>query len=212
VTYHFWVEDYSTAMPVAGAAVALCALNDIPCAMPLQTAVTDTAGSVSLLFRNVQNASGQQGLGLNGFLRIVSDGFRPAYYYWGSPISEAEMYSYSQVTTLAEFQQISASVNVTPDPTRGTVAVASYDCSLIGGAAAGVQVTLTTADQMTQSFTPSGAATTITDTTGILIFTNVPVGTFQWTITPLVLQKPSSTGSANVRAGATTTVLAFPTP
>ena len=101
-------------------------------------------------------------------------------------------------------------MNVTPDLTRGTVGVVVADCLFYP--ANGVQVTLDTADGLTRGFTTSGAATTITDKAGLLIFNNVPAGDFHATATPTVLGKPSSTVSGAVRAGAITTVYAFPTP
>jgi len=223
-TYHFWVKDFKSGNPVPGATVKLCdfqdASQDNPCSAYLAMATTDTAGSVSLPFQNAQDIGGQQNYGLNGFLMVTSPADAPAgsiitpsFYYWGFPLSQAAMYSYSEVSTPGELQTDWATLNVAPNPNRGTVAVAVYDCAPVDGAnVAGVQVTLSTADRTTQSFTTMGAATNVTDSAGILIFTNVPTGVFQVTATPLTLGKPSSQVTANVWAGDFTTVLAWVTP
>jgi hypothetical protein len=208
-TLYFWVKDYSTGLPVAGADVALCGNEDIPCAAPFATATTNMAGAVSLPFQNAQGIGGQLGVGLTGFLMVTSPTIRPYYYYWGYPLSQTAAYLYGEVTTPESFQQISASLNVIPDPRRGTVGVAVYCCSQTAGNVAGVQVNLNTADAMTQSFTPTGVATNITDSTGLLVFGNVPAGNVTVTAIPTVLKKASSTVTANVRAGATTQVLAW---
>jgi hypothetical protein len=212
-TYHFWVKDFSTGMPVIGADVALCGFSDAPCNAPLKAGMTDTAGSVALPLQDMQDVAGQQSQGLSGFLMVTSASIRPVYYYWGFPLSQAGMYSYAETTTLTEFLQLSATVGVTPDSNRGSVSVAVYDCAAVDGQdVSGVQVTLSTADAMTHANTPMGVATTITDSSGIIIFNNVPVGNFQVTATPTALGKPSSQVSATVRAGATTEVLALVTP
>jgi hypothetical protein len=110
-----------------------------------------------------------------------------------------------------ELQSNWANVNVKPDSARGTVSVAVYDCAF--AAAAGVRVTLDTADMDTQAFTTSGFFTTTTDKTGILVFANVPKGTVQVTATPVALGTTrSGTVAAVVHAGAVTQVLLFPTP
>jgi hypothetical protein len=210
-TWHFWVKDYVTGMPAVGAAVSLCNSTDIDCAAALATGTTDTAGSVSLTFKNVSNGAGAIELGLNGFMRITSPSLFPVYYYWGFPLSEAQIYSYWQVVTPAELKPLFAATNVTPDPNRGTVEVVVYDCKA-AFAAAGVEVTLSSADTQTKSFNTTGVATSVTDTTGILAFDNVPTGDFELTATPLAIGKPASKVSANVRAGAITGVLVDPTP
>ena len=65
---------------------------------------------------------------------------------------------------------------------------------------------------MTQSFTLSAVATDVTDSVGILTFWNVPAGTFRWTTTATAVGKQAGTGTASVRAGADTIILAFVTP
>ncbi len=140
-TYRLWVKDYRTGTPIQGATVALCAPQDIQCLNAFATAETNAAGAASLPFQNIQNVSGQQGLGLNGFLRVTddADGLVPNYYYWGFPLSTAEMNTYAEVLTLSERQQVWQEINVTADPSLGTVSVAVYDCGVLSGSAPGVR-------------------------------------------------------------------------
>jgi hypothetical protein len=212
-TYKFWAKDYTTGLPVQGASVSVCGSMDIACAMPFTTGTTNSAGLVALTFQNAQDIGGQQNFGLNGYLMITSPSLVPNYYYWGFPLSEAEMDSYGLLLTPDEIDQILVSVGVTQDPGRGYVSVAVYSCAAPGGPApAGVKVTLSSADEKTRGYTTSGAETDVTDSTGILIFNNVPAGNVTMTAPPMGLQSPSSTVTANVRKGATTTILAVPSP
>jgi hypothetical protein len=211
-TFNFDVKDESTVAPVQGANVTLCGAQDTNCDTPLApTATTDGAGFVSLAFQNAAGAAAQLALGLNGFVKVTSPDLVPYYYYWGFPLSTAQIYLYSEVTTPTELQQDFTNVGVTTLSGRGTVGVGVYDCN--GTRAAGVQVTLSSADGMTQSFTTLGVSTSTTDQSGVLVFANVPVGNFYVTATPTVLRVPSSQNVyGNVRAGATTQILVWPTP
>ena len=114
------------------------------------------------------------------------------------------------MTTLSEYAEFDKAVQVTPDPTRGSVAVATFDCQF--GDAAGVEVTLDTTDSATHSFSTAFASTRVTDSSGIIVFTNVPAGAVQVTATPPGSNRASSHVSATVRPQTGTTVYAFPTP
>jgi hypothetical protein len=180
--------------------------------MPFASGMTDTSGEVSLPFQNVgQMGLGQLGLGLTGYLKITAPTIIPYYYYWGFPLSASEFYSRADVTTPSELQGILTALNVTQDTARGIVTVVTYDCQM--NAASRVEVTLSTADALTRAFSPTtGAATTTTDQSGLIAFTNVLAGTVQITATPTALGTASSRVGAIVRAGSMTTVLAVPTP
>lgn len=210
-TYHFWLRDYGSGMPVQGASVTLCSSADLPCNEPIKSGTTNASGEVSLPFQNT-SISGPEQSGLVGFLRTSADGFMPADYFWTHSLSQAQMYSYTELSTLAAWQGFEAAVKVTPDPARGIVSVIAYGCPGLAGTQAGIRVAISTADTMTQSFTPSLVATDVTDPVGILVFYNVPAGAFQWTTTATAVGKQAGTGFAAVRAGAETIILAFVTP
>jgi hypothetical protein len=184
---------------------------DIDCTTPLGVGVTNTSGEVSLQFQNVTAVGGQaNGWGLIGYLKVAAPSITPYYYYWGYPLSESTVFSYGLLTTASELQGILAALNVMQDPARGIVSVATYDCHW--ASAAGVEVTLSSADALTRGFSTAGAAATTTDQSGLIIFTNVPTGALQVTATPPGLGKASSSVSATVRRGTITQVLAWPTP
>jgi hypothetical protein len=210
-TYHFWLRDYVTGLPVQGASVTLCSTPDVNCAMPKASSTTNASGEVSLPFQNT-SISGIEQSGLVGFLRSTADGYMPADYYWTHPLGQAQMDSYTELATLAEWQQVAAEVSVTQASDRGIVTVAAYGCPGIVGSQADIKVAISTADAMTQSFTLSGVAADVTDKVGFLVFFNVPAGTFQWTTTATAVGKQAGTATASVRAGAETVILAFVTP
>jgi hypothetical protein len=172
--------------------------------------MTDPSGVVTLPFQNVPAVGGQMSLGLLGYLKVTGPSFVPLYRYWGIPLSGSDLFNYGSVFTPSELQGLFAAVNVTLDPSRGVVSVVAKDRQF--APAAGVQVTLSTADALTRGFSRTGAAGTTTDQTGVITFANVPTGIVQMTAMPAGLDKASSSVSATVRAGTLTLVIANPTP
>jgi hypothetical protein len=210
--FQLTVIDYVTGMTVPGMDVSVCGFADQTCISALAVGTTDASGAVSLSFPNMANVAGQLGLGVNVYLQVTSpnNSIVPLYAYWGFPMSSAQVFSYGNVLTPAEMQQQWAAVNVTQDPTRGVVGVAVYDCEF--NSASRVRVTLSTADSQTRAFMPAGVESGITDQTGVLVFTNVPVGTFELTATPMAIRTPSTKVNATARAGGLTQVVVYPTP
>ena len=208
-TIYFGVADFSTNMPVSGVTVSVCDPKDYGCKASYTQETTNDAGIVSLEFANVLNLGTS---GLNGYLQLESPDIRTTLWYWGFPLAgdAPGLFTGTFVSTPAEFQENNAIANVTPDPSRGTVAAIAFDC--VGYLAPGVQVTLTGADALTQAFDTTGKAATATDQSGTLFFTNVPAGEVVLTAIPPAIGRPSSTVSATVRAGTTTTVFAWPSP
>ncbi len=210
VAFHMTVKDYVSGMTETGVNISACAFGDEACVGPLVEATTNAAGDALLMVPNATNNAGASLLGVNGFLQITSASTVPDYYYWGFPLSAPDLFLYGEVITPDELQEQWNVVKFTPDPSRGTVSVAVYDCAFIG--AAGVQVTLSTADGETRSFDTTGEERTTTGANGILTFGNVPAGALQIIATPTALKTPSSKIDATVRVGTVTQVIAFPTP
>jgi hypothetical protein len=208
-TVKLLVRAYSSSTPEPGAVVEVCGDTDIDCSTSYAHGTTDANGEVSLPFQNV-TAAGSAQYGLEGYLKISRADLETTYLYWGFPLSGSVLSTLAEVTTLSEAASLSASVNITPDPTRGTVSVATYDCQ--DSPAAGVQVTLAPADSATKSFSTLGASATATDSSGVIIFVNVPAGDVQITATPPGSSQASSHVGANVRPQALTTIVAYPTP
>ncbi len=206
---HFWVSDYASGAADGNADVAVCPFIDDLCTAPYTTGTTDPSGGVTLQFPNVM-AAGQTGHGLESYLKISGPNLVPYYYYWGFPLSLTQVYLYTYEENPAELQGLYAEVNVTPDPMRGALTVATYDCQ--NSTAPGVEVTLSTADANTLGFDTKYNRTTATDASGYIIFTNVPAGPVKITATPPGLGKAASVVNATIHAQASTVVLAFPTP
>jgi hypothetical protein len=207
--FNFWVKDYVTGKFLPGLDVAVCSQADPDCANPFVTRTTDAKGAVSLPFTNMSVGSNLNE-GLDGYLKITSPGFTDNYLYWGSPLSESQIFLPDQVTTAAEYQEQYALVSVTPAPSRGTLSALVFDCA--NYIVPNVQVTVSSADNLTRGFNSSGVATTVTDHTGLIVFTNVPAGLLQVTAIPPGLGRASGSVSARVYAGASTTVILRPTP
>jgi hypothetical protein len=122
--------------------------------------------------------------------------------------------------TAAEFQALVNALNEQAlmqgsppaDPNRGTVVVVTFDCLSVP--AGGVHVALSTADSETTvldalTYVPTAP---VTDSLGLLVFGNVPEGTFEATATPTVSGKAAATVGAFARAGAITEIVLWPTP
>jgi hypothetical protein len=209
-TILFEPRDYQSGVPIPGVAVSVCDSVDVGCVSPLGAGTSDPTGLASLIVENPLNTAGHQNLGLTGYLKATSPDYVPFYEFWGFPLSEPSYYSYGELTKTASLTEIATSVDVMLDSSRGTVAVAVYDCE--GNPAAGVDVSLIPHDVSTRSFTTTGAEVATTDVTGVLVFLNAPAGHVQITAKPDALEGPSSVIGANVWAGAITQVIVLPSP
>jgi hypothetical protein len=190
--------------------VDVCADNDLDCNTPYNPpgSTTGVDGEIALPFQSVSPTLVG---GLEGYLKITGADLEPDYIYWGFPLSGSSLYTLAEVTPLSDAAAEYKNLDVMPDPTRGSVAVATFDCQF--GFAAGVEVKLDPADPATQSFSPTtGASTKVTDSSGVIFFTNVPAGAVQVTATPPGLNRASSHVGATVRPQDNTTILAYPTP
>ena len=152
-------------------------------------------------------------VGLNGFMRMTSPQIRTDFYYWGYPFGGSQLDLFGETTSPDYFAQGWAQLGITPDPARGMVNAVPYSCPSLGGDQSGIRVTINSADSATRSFSvPAFVETDVTDSAGDLVFINVPAGDIVVTAIPLAIGKPSSVVSAHVQAGASTSVLLFPTP
>jgi hypothetical protein len=221
------VADSVTEGTIPGMEVAVCGSTDTDCTMPWSVGYTDPSGLVSLVVPLPIGA-----LDTTGYLRMTSpptspNATVPYYEYWGFPLTQDHFVfgrSGSGVgasfATPAESQSlgnlIAAELDGGLDPkSRSTLTVAVFDC--LGAPASGALVTLSSADARTvalanMNFAPSAP---ITDSTGAVIFVNVPAGPVTVTAKPPAIGKPSGTVAATVRAGTggeTTIVIVPPTP
>jgi hypothetical protein len=213
VTAHFSPKDFSSGSVVPGATVSVCNATDLDCMSPLQTGVVPSDGVITLSFLNRPDNQLGQILGLDGYFKVIASNYVPSYYYWGFPLSEPDFFAYTDLVTPSALQQFATAQGVSIDPARGELTVAVYDCLTTPGAA-GVEVTLDTADNETQSVSlSSGVATRVTDSpSGTLFFWNVKPGVVNVTTTPVAIGRRSGKCSPTIRAGASTVLLAYPTP
>ena len=213
VTAHLWAKDFSSGSVVPGATVSVCNATDLDCGSPLQTGIVPSDGEITLSFPNMPESQLGQILGLDGYFKVIASNYVPSYYYWGFPLSEPDFFAYTDLVTPSTLQQLATAQGVRINPDRGELTVAVYDCLTTPGAA-GVEVTLDTADSETQSVDlTSGAATSVTESpSGILFFWNVKSGQVNVTTTPVAIGRRSGKYSPTIRAGASTVLLAYPTP
>ncbi len=206
-TLDLYVENYSTSGPESGVLVELCGFSDPNCVTSIAHGTTDPGGNVSLSFVMAQEAGAS---GLTGYLKLTRDDLRTSYLYWGFPLSGTELSTVAQVVTNSLNATLFQSAGVMPDPSRGDVAVVTYDCQF--GFAPGVTVTIEPSDNETKVFDSNLQPTTTTGSKGLILFDNVPAGPVQVTATPPGLNRPSSTVPVTVRTDGETVVYAFPTP
>ncbi len=213
VTAHFWPKDYSGGA-VSGVTASVCKATDLDCTSPLGDGEgVPPDGEITLSFPNPPESQLGQILGLDGYFKLTAPGYVPTYYYWGLPLSEPELFAYTDLVTPSTLQEFANAESVNIDPARGELAVAVFDCLTTPGAA-GVQVKLDTADDETRSFDLSSdmAATVTESPSGTLFFWNVKAGTVNVTTTPVAIGRRSGRYSATIRAGTSTILLAYPTP
>jgi hypothetical protein len=207
--------EYVTQAAVADLDVTVCSPLDLTCAMPLASARTNAQGTAVLTFPNPPTYFAD--LGLNGYLEEVSpDGkYVPILYYWGYPLSEPNNPNISNgveySATPSEYQLLAGALGVTIDPTRGLIFENVSDCMF--NLAPGAKVAIDVQDPAIREFYgQSNPTATETDATGLVLFSNVPPGPVNLTVTPVGLGKPSSKVTVQVRAGWIAAGNLWPTP
>ena len=207
------VTDSSSGMTISGMKVEACGTEDIECNAPWAVDYTDSSGWVSMQVPLLPASS------TAGYLKVTlapmtSSASVRTYGYWGFPLSQARCVDYScdlgvnawGFATPAETQTL---VNTLApeefdggmaDPSRGIVAVVVGDC--LQHRAAGVEVTLSTADSHTAAVNTTNFARSapITDSNGEIVFVFVPAGPATVTAFPTP-GKPSGKVDVTVRAG-----------
>jgi hypothetical protein len=209
------IRDVLTSKTMSGIEVQACGLNDVDCTSPWGGTYSDASGwfsmEIPLVFSSYPPA----------YLKVTLDptSATPSvrtYVYWGFPLTQARYVSYRcyntsnsdalTFDTLAENQSITSAVasqfdGGMADRGRGSVGVVALDC--VGQRAPGVEVTLSSADSETITVDSNLMRTApITDSTGTVVFLQVPAGPVTVTAVPPVIGRPSGKVDAYVRAGA----------
>ena len=198
----------------AGLDVSFCS-GPVGCGAVGPPGVTDDAGTVSL---QVPTPSYR---GPTGFLRVVSpddagaQAVVPESSHWGFGLSEPSLTLYTTAYSPAIIDALAAQLHVSLDPSRGYVLAVVWDCLHYPGI--GVQVDCSGCDSETvrayQQATGGYSLTaTATDSTGGVIFGNVPSVPVDLIATPQDLGKPTARVTVQVQPGTLTIVLMSPTP
>jgi hypothetical protein len=210
-TIHFWAKDYSDTGALADIGVSVCDTSDVDCSTPARSGATGPTGEVSLAFANINSLN--RNLGFTGYLKFSSQQYLPGQLFWGFPLSEPDFFLYGTSVTPASFQAIIAAENVSLDPSRSALNVVVFDC--LGSQAPDVTVNVSSADGETIVNTANLVRSNTTDSTGTLLWSNVPTGPVTVTATPMAIGRPSSIVNANVQGAAGIggpTIYAVPTP
>lgn len=205
------LNEFRTGMPVSGATVKVCKLDDAACASPTSTGTTGADGTVKVTVNTAPS-------GVDGYFEISSPDLVTilSYVRFMDPkqfIVDGTLFPI--VFSKDTFATLAAFGDVTPDPARGHVGFLSRDCS--STSAPGVSASLSTADASSKLFyiTPDGLpSSTITETTTAAFgaFVNVPAGATKITGTLAATSKKLGSVDVQVRAGAFTTVNLVPSP
>jgi hypothetical protein len=208
------VADALTSVATAGADVKLCALDDQGCLQPLDEETTDSNGSVLLHYSLTNTIQG----GLDGYLQLTSSSITPSLFFWGFPLSEPAATFGLKVSTLGStvLAPFLSALGESPVSGHGLVFVGALDCS--HNPAVGAHVTIVSgSDANTKIFygASGGAAFTAsasgTDSSGVALLVNVPVGPVQIAVATASGQVVSQE-SFLVDDGAAEEVVALPTP
>jgi len=198
------VTDFASPHPpISGLGVLVCS-GDVPnCSAPVvPEGTTDATGRVEFSIQNLPDAVG---LGLNGYWEISQS---PVYgtqlLAWGFPLSTARFSHSGSLASQSVTQALFSAIGITQDSSRGMISAQVFDCD--GNPAPNVKITTDINDPLMlihETYGISGVTTnTETDSTGIVIFSNVPVGVATLIASPVALDKPSSTEAVLVEAAA----------
>jgi hypothetical protein len=206
-TIGYRVTDYLTSAPVSGALLQVCSPDDGSCQEPLAHGMTDDSGTRTLQVPNTPSLASQ---GLNGFTRITGPDLLTSNVYWGFPLVEGSLPVWqTEIVTLAENKELLAETQVNQSDGLGQLTVWVIDC--LYQTASGVTVTLN-GDPSKKGMSTKGVATTTTDATGLIFFSNVPPGAVTITATPSGLDRPAAETRVYVNPGEVTIAYMFKMP
>ncbi|MGO9834100.1 MAG: carboxypeptidase-like regulatory domain-containing protein [Polyangiaceae bacterium] len=195
------VTDFASHQPISGLSVSVCS-GDVPnCSTPVVSGgTTDPTGRIDY---TIQNLPDSDGLGLSGYWEISqSQVYGTQLLAWGFPLSTARFSHSGSLASQSVTQELFSAIGITQDPSRGMISAQVFDCD--GNPAPNVKITTDINDPLVhETYGISGVTTnTVTDSTGIVIFSNVPVGVATLIASPVALGKPSSNEAVLVEAAA----------
>jgi hypothetical protein len=147
----------------------------------------------------------------------------PSYWYWGFPLSQSRVVTGFissgssiqrgiAIDTMTEYQSLKQEIAMHLDGGLSDTPLGVYVEDCLHVPAAGVQIALSPADPQTVPLTSLVPSVPVTDSSGFLLFVNVPSGSLTVTATPVSIGKLSGKVTATIRDGGPTTVVIGPTP
>jgi hypothetical protein len=213
------VQDFLTGMALPEVDVSICAAPDGDCANPVAgPARTDADGMVTLQVANKNPAWGFTGYAQIVSAHVAEPEIVPELFYWGFPLSEAELNLTQQtwgtwqlqVSTPRFRDRLYVQFNVPQDETRGTVALAVGDC--LHYVSPDVSVTIEPNDGVRTVYGFDQSASETSLASAFVFFFNVPAGTARITATPRALGRAAGTMVVTVRPATITSLVWLPTP
>ncbi len=195
---------------IEGLAVRACATDDATCATPLEEAVTDAQGAVTLTVPSAVE-------GLGAYFEITGATVTPtlAYLNFTDNVTSFEQGTfYTPVMSTGTTSLLTGVMQVTLDPDRGHVLFQARDCGNYSLPGVSVAVDVADAESTTAYINGSMPSTTatVTDPSGRGAVVNLPPGAASVTGSIEPAGTAYSAFDVLVRAGFMTTVNVVPTP
>lgn len=193
--------------PLPGLTVGVCERGDAnqPCAETLASAETDDDGTALL---RIDDASGVRA----PFLYTTGDDFYPELRFSSTPVLIDTVARMSGVTRDA-FAAISFALGSPETEGHASLSVTAFDC--VGAPAAGLAIEVTPTDELSRAFYSKGqvdldSSLTETQTDGIMVYANLPVGPVTVRATDVATGRVVSEHEVIIAEGARTTLALEP--
>lgn len=203
-----FADEYDKTLKLAGAGIKLCPRDDLHCANPFATGVTNPQGEVLL---TAQLASGTQGW--SGYVEVAAGPDYPLnLIVFTRPAGNDPHIDFGVIGQEDMEQGVELVTNAPADPGRGAIAMTVYDCA--HEKASGATITATPLDTGTIGYgvanipLPDKSAT---DKGGLAVVANATPGYVTITSTSSS-GETMAVAAVPVRAGAITTFGLDPTP
>ncbi|HEX4339682.1 MAG TPA: hypothetical protein VH062_27430 [Polyangiaceae bacterium] len=208
ITFDMSVVEFLAETPYVGLTVKACSLSDLDCTSPLATTTTDDNGHLELTV-----PSGATGF--NGFIDLSGSTLYPTLYYFLPPLIVGGDRGRLRLPSADTIKLLASSIKVDLDPTRGSLALVPWDCTL--SPAPGVSFVIDSAGpgSLTYYFEdnlPNHGATTTAADPAIGGAVNIVPGVTRVRATVASLSTTISEFNFNIRAGTLTAGSIPPSP
>jgi hypothetical protein len=187
----------------------------VNCDNPKAQGSIGPSGTVTLEFSNPVDL---RGLGLDGYVQLMSADFIPWLFYWGFPLSEPRYALVDllnstgaiRVLTSDEATALGLSLGYPYEPGKNLLIATVVDCD--SHVAPEMQITTNPVDPDAGEFYGLSPTLTATDSYGFATLLELPNGSVEVIATPSALGTPSSRQTVNLRPGWVTAPTMLPTP